>query len=139
MKERVIHKYQKETGLKGYVGLLATDSIRRRYAWYQTGCNAFKQGKSKPLSFWTEQDILKYIKDNNVTIPSAYGEIIIDRDGKYRTTKEKRTGCIFCPIGAHLEKPNKFQRLKESHPALYKYCMQELGLEEFLRVVGVAH
>ena len=139
MKEKPLEKFQRENKLKPYVGLLATDSLRRRYAWYMTGCNAFSAGKSKPLSFWTEQDILRYIVKFNLKIPSAYGEIIFGKNGKLCTTREKRTGCIFCPIGAHLEKPNKFQRLRESHPNLYRYCMKELGLYTFLSAVGVAY
>lgn len=139
MKEKPLDEYHKQTGTAPYIGLLATDSFRRRRAWYMAGCNAFNQKKSKPLSIWTEQDILHYIKKYNVEIASAYGEIIIDKNGKYRTTREKRTGCIFCPIGAHLDNPNHFQRLRESHPALYRYCMKELGLDEFLTAVGVEH
>ena len=139
MKEKPLSKYHKETGVKPYVGLLASDSFRRRQAWYMTGCNSLSTGKSKPLSIWTEQDILHYIKEYGVEIASAYGEIFVDKTGKYRTTKEKRTGCLFCPIGAHLEKPNCFQRLKDSHFQLYNYCMKELGLDEFLTAVGVAH
>ena len=35
-----------------------------------------------------------------------------------------RTGCIFCAFGCHLEKePSRFQRLKETHPRQYKYCI----------------
>lgn len=139
MKEKPLDKFQKETGLKPYVGLLATDSLRRRYAWFQTGCNAFNSGRSKPLSFWTEQDILRYIVYNDIKIPSAYGEIVADKKGRFMTTKEKRTGCIFCPIGSHIEKPNKFQRLRESHPNLYRYCMKKLELYTFLSAVGVAY
>lgn len=139
MKEKPLEEYHRKTGLAPYIGLLATDSARRRSGWLQTGCNAFNQKKSKPLSIWTEQDILRYIKEYNVEIPSAYGDIIVDKNGKYRTTLEKRTGCLFCPIGAHFDKPNHFQRLKESHPALYRYCMKELRLDEFLTAVGVEH
>ena len=138
MKEKPLTKYQKEKGLRTYAGLLASDSFRRRQAWYRTGCNSFSTGKSKPLIIWTEQDILRYIVEYNVKIPSVYGDIV-EVKGKLKTTGEKRTGCIFCPIAAHLEKKNKFQRLKESHLPLYNYCMKELGLDEFLTAVGVAH
>jgi hypothetical protein len=40
------------------------------------------------------------------------------------TTGCNRTGCIFCMFGCHLEKePNRFQRLKETHPRQYEYCI----------------
>ena len=138
MKEKPLVRYQKEMGLKPYMGVLASESFRRRYAWYQTGFNSFSNNKSKPLSIWTEQDILRYIVEHKVKIPSVYGDIVEVKD-KLQTTGEKRTGCIFCPIASHLEKKNKFQRLKESHLSLYNYCMSELGLDEFLTAVGVAH
>ena len=91
---------------------------------------------SNPMSFWTEQDVLKYIKENNLPIASVYGEVISgDEDGNeydstlfgdctYRTTGCNRTGCIFCAFGCHLEKePSRFQRLKETHPRQYEYCI----------------
>lgn len=139
MKEYPFKKFQKESGLYPFVGTLAVESLRRRQAWYKVGCNNFKSGKSTPLSFWTEQDILRYIIDNDLTIPSAYGSIIGDKHGKLKTTGESRTGCIFCPIGAHLSKFNKFQRLKLTHPHLYDYCMNSLGLDAFLNSVHVPH
>ena len=59
------------------------------------------------------------------------------------TTGEKRTGCVFCAFGAHLEKsPNRFQRLKQSHPKLWEYCMKPieehgLGMRKVLEFIGV--
>lgn len=137
MKEYPFTKFQRKTGKGVYVGTLASESLKRRYAWYQVGCNNVKTGKSKPLSFWTEQDILQYVIDFDLKIPSVYGSIIADKHGKLKATGMSRTGCVFCPIGAHLEKFNRFQRLKETHPHLYKYCMNELGLKQFLDSVHV--
>lgn len=141
MKEKPLNNFQKESGLNPYVGLMASESKRRKMLWLKTGCNFYngREPKSKPLSFWTEQDILRYIVDNEVKIPSVYGSVIADKSGKLRCSLESRTGCIFCPIGAHLDKVNKFQRLKETHKNLYDYCMDQLGLDEFLTKVGVAH
>lgn len=71
------------------------------------------------------------------------GEIIKDKDGKYHTTKCNRTGCVFCGFGCHLEKePNRFQRLKETHPKLWEYCMRDwnsggLGMKSVLEYIGV--
>ena len=45
-------------------------------------------------------------------------------DEKLCTTGCERTGCIFCAFGAHLDKePSRFQRLKETHPRQYAYCI----------------
>lgn len=48
-------------------------------------------------------------------------------------------------FGVHLEKePNRFQRMKETHPLQYDYCMKPiekggLGLEQVLDYIGVKH
>ena len=127
MKKAPLKKYQKEHGLHPYVGTMADESTTRKYSWFKVGCNAFDLGnnsRSAPLSFWTEQDILQYICKNNLPICSIYGDIIENNKNEYSTTKEDRTGCVYCPLGCHLEKePNRFQRLKETHPKLYDYCI----------------
>lgn len=109
------------------VGTLAEESQFRRNSWLKNGCNSFdgKNPKSTPLATWTNQDILKYIHDNKLPIASVYGDVYLDLDWKYKTTKAERTGCIFCPFGAHLEKNHKrFISLAETHPQLYRYCIE---------------
>ncbi len=52
----------------------------------------------------------------------------------------KRTGCVFCMFGVHLERPpNRFQLLQKTHPRLHTYCMEKLGLRKVLEFLGVAH
>lgn len=139
MKERPLIEYKRKTGKVSFIATLTEESTRREKAWLKTGCNAFDSAEpiSKPLSFWTEQDILAYIKQNNLPIASVYGEIVYgEKDGeqydnlicdcgsKLCTTKCDRTGCIFCGFGAHLEKgESRFERLKKTHPRQYEYCM----------------
>lgn len=41
MKKDPSKKYEKETGRKPMLGLMADESIKRRDAWMKTGCNAF--------------------------------------------------------------------------------------------------
>ena len=111
----------------------------RKTAWLQTGCNAFVNKKGMPLSFWREQDILRYIKDNDIAIPKVYGEIV-EVNGKLKLTGASRTGCMFCPAGVHHEKyPNRFQRMAITHPKIYDYCLNKLGLKEVLDFVGVEY
>lgn len=82
------------------------------------------------MGFWTRQDVLKYVVENELTIAPVYGAIY-EKDGIYYNTGEQRTGCIFCAFGAHLEcVPNRFQRLELSHPDLHEYCMSRNGLNE---------
>lgn len=176
MKKKPSKKYAKETGRKPIIGTLATESSLRYTSWLKHGCNAFdsKYPSSQPLSFWTEQDILHYIKKHDVPYCSVYGDIvadfgndipnnqinIIDYLGEYeitdklKTTGCDRTGCIFCMFGCHLEKePNRFQRLKETHPRQYEYCIgggetvdgkwqpnkEGLGLGKVLDYIGVKY
>lgn len=145
MKKSPLHKYQKETHRKPIVATMASESLMRQRAWMQTGCNAFesRSPRSMPMAFWTDQDVLHYIKDNNVEYCSVYGDIVVKPkngedenqitfadymnlyDGEeLTTTGQKRTGCMFCMYGCHLEKePNRFQRMKETHPRQYDYCI----------------
>ena len=127
MKEAPLINYHRQNKVRPYIGTMADESKRRMSSWLKTGCNAFNvknDPHSTPLSFWTEQDVLQYIVENNIEIAKPYGDIIQDSKGKYVTTGCSRTGCIYCGFGCHLEKePNRFQRLKETHPKLYDYCI----------------
>ena len=128
MKKEPAHRYAKETHSYPYIGMLAEESLIRKQAWQRNGCNAFegKNPSSNPMSFWTEQDVLRYIKERNLPIASVYGEIVEDAEtGKLRTTGAERTGCVFCMFGVHLDRsPNRFERLKKTHPQLWEYCMK---------------
>ena len=126
MKKSPIGIYQRATHNKPYLGTMAEESIMRRQAWIRTGCNAFEGRKpsSQPLSFWTEQDILEYIRTYQIEICSVYGDIV-EENGVLITTGCSRSGCIFCPLGANYEKGiTRFQRLAETHPKQYKFCIE---------------
>ena len=127
MKKNPARRYEK---LKDKVHILATmacESRLRTEKWLIHGCNAFdaKRAFSQPLSFWTEQDILNYIKKNNLKIANIYGDIVTKTcDEDLCTTGCDRTGCVFCGFGLHLERgENRFQRLKRTHKKLYEYCL----------------
>ena len=39
---------------------------------------------------------------------------------EYETTGAKRTGCMMCGFGCHLDgSPSRFERLKKTHPKMY--------------------
>lgn len=173
MKKKPAKQYERETGRMPMMATMASESRLRHTKWLRFGCNAFDQNRptSQPLSFWTEQDILHYIKRYDLPYCSVYGDIrikphgedenqldLIDYLGCYApedaltTTGCKRTGCIFCMFGCHLEKePNRFQRLKETHPRQYNYCInggemvdgklqpnkEGLGIGKVLDYIGV--
>lgn len=139
MKKSPSYKYQRENKLYPYIGTLAEESKLRTNAWIKNGCNAFEgeRPSSQPISFWTEQDVLHYIKENGIKIAKVYGEILaINTDGylyepmagidcKLKCTGCQRTGCIYCGFGSHLEKDTftKWQKLQKTHPKQYEYCM----------------
>lgn len=81
MKKYPAKQYEKETGRKPLLGMLASESKKREYYWRKSGCNAFesKRPQSNPLAFWTEQDILHYIKKYDVPYCSVYGDIQVKR------------------------------------------------------------
>lgn len=154
MKKNPLKQYKKETGRVPIVATMASESRLRKEHWLIHGCNAFdaKRPMSQPMSFWTEQDVLEYLVKYKVPYASVYGNILRDKSGKYYTTGAQRTGCMFCMFGCHLEKaPNRFQKLAETHPKIYDYCIHGgaeadgiwqpdkngLGLGKVLDYIGV--
>ena len=146
MKKAPAKLFNKESGKMPILGLMANESQKRHRDYLKTGCNAFdkKEPQSQPMGFWTEQDVLRYLKEYKIPYASVYGGII-EKDGKLTTTGAKRTGCMFCGFGAHLEKePNRFQQMKQTHPKIYEYCMRKwedggLGMDEVLNFIKIKH
>ena len=127
MKKDPMHDYNKANNLHPYIGTMTEESQLRKKAWLESGCNAYKakNPQSSPMSFWSKSDVLHCLLKYNIPyVKEIYGDIVC-KNGVYTTTKQKRTGCIFCGFGCHLEKePNKFQTLSILEPKLYDYCMR---------------
>ena len=124
-KKQPMHKYQNAAKLKPFIGIMASESYLRVQSWLRNGCNAYDTGNpiSQPLAFWTEQDVLEYIKRYNIEIAPAYGEII-EENGKLKCSRCDRTGCTFCGFGVHMEKDtHRFLILKEYYPKQYNYAI----------------
>jgi len=153
MKKKPTHRYNKETGRVPITAQMACESKLRENKWLQNGCNGFdlKIPTSNPMSFWTEQDVLWYIKENNLPICSVYGEIVTDYEAMgqcenqmtfsdygifgeerqlLKITGCARTGCVLCGFGCHLEKESRFLRLKETHPKFHNliYVLKNNGV-----------
>lgn len=133
---------------------MASESVMRTQKWLQNGCNAFNvlRPHSNPMSFWTEQDVLLYIKENNLPIYSVYGDIVTDDEESgqmtladfydmeefeldrphLHTTGCARTGCVLCGFGCHLEKDGqgRFELLKKTHPKFHNllYILKNNGV-----------
>ena len=139
MKKKPVKRYEKETGNKPFIGTMASDGKTRQDHYLQHGCNAFdfKRPISTPMGFWTEQDVLGYLKKFNEPYATVYGDII-ETSGGLVTTRAHRTGCMWCLFGIHLEKgENRLQLMAKTHPKQYDYCINKLGLGEVLDYIGV--
>ena len=71
---------------------MADESINRKKTWLKAGCNGFESNhpKSTPMAFWTEQDVLHYLKDFNIPYCDVYGDIIaVDQFNGQITINEK--------------------------------------------------
>lgn len=115
LKKEPLRRKAKELGLKcAILGILASESYQREKEWLEYGCNIFherKDNQSKPLSFWTDDDISEYIKRYNIRISKLY------------EMGYTRNGCMYCGFGVHLEQKgyNRYQKLKRTHPIQYTY------------------
>ena len=130
MKKDPFIRYEKETGRKPYIGLMASEGANRELNWLRHGCNSFehKRPTSHPISFWLEEDIWEYLKTYNIPYATIY-------DNGW-----DRTGCVWCAFGAHTEEePNRFQRLAVTHPKLHQYCINDLGFAEVLDYINVPY
>lgn len=122
----------KEAGKKfgrPFVGTRVEEARQRELTYLMYGCNAFdiNHPQSTPLAFWMETDIWEYIRRFDVPYSPIY-------DMGY-----KRTGCFACMFGVHLERePNRFQRMRATHPKLWKYC-ENVGIPKVLDFIGVPH
>lgn len=129
MKKRPAAQFEKETGLKMFVGTMAGDSKFRRQSWMRHSCNAYdlKRPHSAPLSCWTHAHILEYVERFNLPIPSCYPEV-------------EHTGCLFCGFALDFDPaPNRFQVMKRTLPAQHNYCINKLGMGKVLDFMGVKY
>ena len=107
---------------------MTQDSQARKQQYIRNGgCNSFS-GKlqSIPLAFWVEKDIWDYVSKYNLEYSKIYD------------MGADRTGCMWCMFGVHMEdEPNRFQRMKKTHPKIYDYCINKLSLGEVLDYINV--
>lgn len=142
-KKKPLKKIEKEK--KPIIATMAEESTLRKDSWLHNGCNAFdmKNPQSRPMSFWTENDVLQYIYENKLDIAKQYGTVLIkpqfsdtlegqinisDLLSDYRgcdfcTNGCRRTGCIFCVFGITQDK-DRFINLSEEEPKLCDYVMR---------------
>lgn len=141
IKKKPFHKFDKETGLKPMTAEMVGESRNRRDLYVKHGCQMhdLEHPKCVPMAFWTDQDLLTYVKKYEIDYAEEYGEIECPRGGKCFTSGEDRTGCMFCLYGIQFEPPwdNRFTRMAKNHPKIYDYCINKLGLGEVMDYMGI--
>ena len=113
-----------------FIGVRTEEGQQREQTYYLYGCNAFdlNHPRSWPMAFWLDADVWEYVRAHSLSYAGVY-------DMGY-----KRTGCFPCMFGVHLEsEPNRFQRMKDTHPRLWDYCIDRLGLGRVLEYIGVPY
>ena len=128
MKKSPIHKYERTTDRKPFLGTMVGESSLRKITYLKNGCNAFnsKRPVSTPMAFWTEKDVWDYIKKYNVKYSDIYDKGF------------ERTGCMFCMFGVQFEKGfSRFDLMKETHPKIYDYCMNSLKINRILEYITI--
>ncbi len=128
MKINPILEWFRTEGRAGFVGTMAADSNSRRKQYLTKGCylSDLRVPRCTPMAFWTDIDVWDYIEQFDVPYCPIY-------DGGVR-----HTGCMFCAFGVVNEgSPNRFQLMQRSHPQIWRYCMDTLGMREVLDYLGV--
>lgn len=126
LKKRPLFKYEKETGSKAITGIMASESSLRTQKLAQKGCFIYGDHPTcNPLSFFTEEDVLRCLK----YLPHS----------KIYEMGYSRTGCMFCMFGVHLNKPNKFQIMKATHPRLWEKGIPAFGIDKIMDFIGVPY
>lgn len=143
IKKQPLNKYNNENNTKPFVGVMAEESSNRTISYVRYSCNAFneKHPQSRPLMFWSKQDVIQYIKLNNLTYCNCvYGDIVELDNGKLGFSKIDRTGCVFCMFGVQFDQePNRFQIMQKENPQMYRYCMEELGIKKVLEYCNIPY
>lgn len=131
IKKRPAAEYAKESGRAPILGLRADDDGQQRELTFLTkrggACNAFgDKASSWPIAIFTDADIVECVRKYNLDHPSIYDQ------------GATGSGCMFCMFGVHLEKPiNRFERMRQTHPQKWEYCMDKLGLRAVLKYLKV--
>jgi len=150
LKKAPFQNFEAETKMNRILGLMAIDGEYRKYSIKKRGFNHYaeRNNYSTPLGFWTRSDVWEYIYKNKLPYCKVlYGDIILQKtlDGNavYNNDGLYGTGCMFCMFGIEqenkLKRPNRFQLMKETHPKLYKYCMDDLGIQKVLEYIKIPY
>ena len=77
---------------------------------------------STPMAFWFEVDVWDYIRKYNLQYSKIYDMIFKNR-------------LYVLYVRTALKQSSRFDRMKITHPQIYKYCMEKLGLRRLFGIV----
>jgi 3'-phosphoadenosine 5'-phosphosulfate sulfotransferase (PAPS reductase)/FAD synthetase len=80
--------------------------------------------------FWLTTDVWEYIRTYKIPYCGIYDTGV---DG---------TGCMYCIFGIvpqTAKGENRFQIMKRTHPAIYDYCINKLGIGAVLDFMGIPY
>lgn len=130
LKKEPLKRFEKKSGKKPMIALMATDSRARKLSQKRFGCNAFekKEPESRPIMAWNTDDVWQYIRVKNISYASIYDKNV------------KNTGCMFCGFGVQFDgEPNRYEQMKASHPKHYDYVINRLGFGQVLDFIGISY
>ena len=133
MKKAPAERYEKQSGRKPMMGMMAYESGNRTLLYLERGCNAFNNNRpvSWPIAFFTDKDVWEYIRKYDLPYSSIYD------------MGADRTGCMFCMFGVHLDCRqhllNRFQRMQTTHPKYYRFCMNKLKIREIMKLLKLPY
>ena len=130
LKKSPMNRFANRNKMYPYLGMMYGDSENRKLSFRTRSCNLYdaRHPTSNPLAFWTTENVWEYIKRYDVEYCEIYD------------MGTDRTGCVFCMFGVHLDaEPNRFQRLQSTHPKLWHYCINKLGLKEILEYMDIPY
>ena len=94
-------KYKENTGVNDtkIIGVRAEESTRRKRIWKQVNANRRGGGLIlAPIVYWTDADVWRYIRENNLPYCKLYDEGFI------------RIGCVGCPLAGAKSQKMQFDR-----------------------------
>ena len=128
LKKEPQRKLENKYDLSPILGEMAYESDNRRYAYMRSGCvfqTTSNRYRGKPIGFWVEQDVLRYIKTYDLPIFKLYGEVKENEDGSLYLTGLKRTGCKLCLFGCGF-KDCSINSLKDLEPNTCRIALKPI-------------
>ena len=136
LKKKPMKKWAKVHGVTGqFTGVRCSESRMRRMTWMRMGAlyESSYHGKlwiSNPLAFWTQDDVERYLDDNDIRpirIPTIRGG----------------SGCVTCMFGCHIAakegRPNALQELAVLNPKMHAAALDDWGYRPVLDLLGIPY